>query len=72
MSAIDDLLDDYEAVAEAARRLERSRGSHTGEHEFCCENGRCLKCEEACRRAEADLHQALARVNPRPFSGHAN
>ena len=72
MSVLDDLLDDYEAVAEAARRLERSRGTHIGEHEFCCENGRCLKYEESFRRAEADLREALARVNPRSFPSQAN
>ena len=71
MSVLDDLLDDYEVVAEAARRLERSRGTHIGEHEFCCENGRCLKYEESFRRAEADLREALARVNPRSFPSQA-
>ncbi len=67
MSMLDDLLDDYAVLAEAALRLEQSRGNHPGAHEFCCENGRCLKCEEARVRAEENLHQALARVARRPF-----
>jgi|HubBroStandDraft_2_1064218.scaffolds.fasta_scaffold55936_3 hypothetical protein len=67
MSALDDLLDAYEDVAKAARRLERSRSSHAGAHEFCCEKGRCLICEEAYIRAEADLHRALAKLAPLPF-----
>lgn len=64
---LDDLLDDYGELVEAALRLERSRGNHPGSHEFCCENGRCMKCEEARVRAEEDLHEALAKVAPRPF-----
>jgi hypothetical protein len=67
MSVLDDLLDDYGELAEAALRLERSRGNHPGAHELCCENGRCLKCEEARVRAEEDLHEALAKVAPRQF-----
>jgi hypothetical protein len=66
MSMLDDLLDEYGELAEAALRLERSRGNHPGVHEFCCENGRCLKCDEARVRAEEDLHEALAKVAPRP------
>ena len=67
MSALDDLLDDYEELAEAALRLEWSRDNHPGTHEFCCDNGRCLKCEEARIRAEEDLHGALSKVAPRPY-----
>jgi hypothetical protein len=67
MSALDDLLDDYGELAEAALRLEWSRDNHPGEHEFCCHNGRCLKCEEARIRAEEDLHEALSKVAPRPY-----
>ena len=66
MSMLDDLLDDYEDVAAAARRLELSWANHEGEHEMCCEKGRCLKCEQAFLRAETDLHRALLKVTPRP------
>ena len=67
MSAIDRLLDDYEAVAEAARRLLGSHGHQEGEREPPCETGRCLKCDEACIQAEVDLHRALGKVGPRRF-----
>src|SRR5690349_2130129 len=67
MSAIDRLLDDYEAVAEAASRLLESRNHHVSEHGRCCEEGQCLMCDEACIQAEADLHRALAKVAPAPF-----
>ena len=67
MSILDDLLDRYGELAEAALRLERSRGNHPGAHELCCENGRCLKCEEARVRAEDDMHEALAKVVRRLF-----
>jgi hypothetical protein len=67
MSAIDRLLDDYEAVAEAARSLLGSKDHHVGEHERCCEAGQCLKCDEAYIQAEADMHRALAKVAPVPF-----
>lgn len=67
MSAIDRLLDDYEAVAEAAGRLLGSQDHHEGEREPGCERGRCLKCDEAYIQAEADLHRALAKVGPRRF-----
>ena len=71
MSILDDLLDNYGVLAEAALRLEQSRGDHPGAHEFCCVNGRCLKCEEARVRAEENLHEALAKVAPRPFRPEA-
>src|SRR5579871_597871 len=67
MSMLDDLLDDYEAVAEAARRLERSRGHDDGDPKRCCEEDRCLRRDEAYVEAEADLKRALAKVAPRPF-----
>jgi hypothetical protein len=67
MSILDDLLDRNGELAEAALRLERSRGNHPGAHEFCCENGRCLKCEEARVRAEDAMHEALAKVVRRLF-----
>ena len=67
MSMLDDLHDDYGELVEAALRLEQSRGNHPGVHDFCCENGRCLKCEEARVRAEDVLHEALAKVAPHPF-----
>lgn len=67
MSALDDLLDGYAELAEAALRLEWSRHNHPGTHEFCCDNGRCLKCEEARIRAEEDLHEVLSKVAPRPY-----
>jgi hypothetical protein len=66
MSMLDDLLDDYEAVAEAARRLVGSRG-HSEGHELCCDTGRCLRCDEAYIRAEEHLHRALAKVATRTF-----
>lgn len=68
MTELDHLLDNYEALAEAARRLERSRGNHEGEHEFCRVKGRCVKCEEASIQAETHLHRALLELGPRPFS----
>jgi len=43
-----------------------SRG-HSEGNERCCDNGRCLKCDEAYIRAEEHLHRALAKVAPRPF-----
>jgi len=67
MSELDHLLDDYGELAEAVLRFEWSRNDHPGAHEFCCDNGRCLKCEEARTRAEDDLHEALSKVAPRPF-----
>lgn len=67
MSAIDDLLNDYEAVAAAAYRLEQTRGQHEGEHELCCTSGRCVKCEEIRNEAEAHLKQTLLKVAPHPF-----
>lgn len=66
MSMIDDLLDDYEAVAEAARRLVASH-AHSEGRGRCCENGRCLRCDEAYIQAEEHLGRALAKVAPRPF-----
>jgi len=66
MAMLDDLLDDYEAVAEAATRLMGSR-IHSEGNEWCCDNGRCLSCDEAYIRAEEHLHRALAKVAPRPF-----
>lgn len=39
MSALEELLDNYEVLAEAVRQLERSRGHHDGEHEFCLKGG---------------------------------
>jgi hypothetical protein len=71
MSAIDRLLDDYEAVAEAASRLLGNKDHHEGEREPRCERGRCLKCDEAYIQAEADLHRALAKVAPHPFRSGA-
>ena len=71
MSELDDLLDDYRELAEAALRLEWSRNNHPGAHDLCCDNGRCRKCEEARIRAEDDLHEALSKVAPRPYrTGH--
>lgn len=67
MSVLDDLLDDYADLAEAVLRFEWSRNNHPGAHEFCCDKGRCLKCDEARTRAEDDLHEALSKVAPRPF-----
>jgi hypothetical protein len=67
MSAIDRLLDDYEAVAEAASRLLESKDHLVGEHERCSEAGQWLKCDEAYIQAEADLHRALAKVAPGTF-----
>src|ERR1700755_2529108 len=67
MSAIGRLLDDYEAVAEAASRLLKSKGPLVGEHERCCEAGQCLQRDEAYIQAEADSHRALAKVAPGPF-----
>lgn len=67
MSELDNLLDHYRELAEAVLRFEWSRNNHPGAHEFCCDNGRCLKCEEARVRAEDDLHEALSKVAPRPF-----
>jgi hypothetical protein len=66
MSMLDDLLDDYEAVAEAARRLVGSR-SHSEGNERCCDNGRCLRCDEVYIRAEEHLHRVLAKVATRTF-----
>jgi hypothetical protein len=67
MSAIDRLLDDYEAVAAAASRLLESKDRLMGEDQRCCEAGQCLKCDEAYIRAEGGLQRALAKVAPRPF-----
>jgi hypothetical protein len=67
MSAIDRLLDNYEAVAEAASRLLESKDHLVGEHERCREVGQCLKCDEAYIKAEADLHRTLTKVAARPF-----
>jgi len=67
MSAIDRLLDDYEAVADAASRVLRSKDHLVGEHERCCEAGQCLQRDEAYIQAVADLHRALTKVAPGPF-----
>lgn len=66
MSMLEDLLDDYEAVAEAARRYVQSRG-HGESNERCGDNSRCLRCDEAFIRAEEHLLRALAKVVPRSF-----
>lgn len=66
MSMLDDLLDDYEALAEAAKRLVGS-GDYSEGNERCCDSGRCLRCDEAYIRAENNLYRALANVTPRPF-----
>jgi len=71
MSAIDRLLDDYEAVAEAAGRVLGSQDQYGGERESRCERGRCLKCDEAYIQAEADLRRALAKLGPRTFRSGA-
>jgi hypothetical protein len=36
-------------------RFKGQRGFHEGEHDFCCENGRCRKCEESYVREESLL-----------------
>lgn len=72
MSELDRLLDDFRALADAARALEQSRGHHEGEHELCCEKGRCLKCEDARIQAEGNLHEVLLKVEPKPFHPRSN
>lgn len=67
MSMLDDLLVGYEAVAEAARSLVANSDRHKGEDGRRCQEGRCLRCDEAYTRAEADLKRALAEVASRPF-----
>jgi hypothetical protein len=66
MSMLEDLLDDYEAVAEAATRLVGSSGYSEGS-EQCCNTGHCLRCDEAYIQAETGLLRALTKVSPRSF-----
>ena len=71
MSAIERLLNDYEAVAEAAIRFLESGHCHGGEHERRCEAGQCLKSNEAYIEAGADLRRELAKVTSGPFRSDA-
>lgn len=55
-----------EKLREAIEIFQRERGFHEGEHVFCCNNGRCFKCEEAYVHAEAKLDAALAAPASEP------